>query len=90
METNSSLETPSEESICDLCAAMWSDLYDGDLTEEARAQLIYERHSTITEEFYLAVWGRLDAPFRAAWKKYIDQERALRRSVQRDQRRQGR
>lgn len=81
---------PTEEEICDLCTAMWSDLYDGDLTEEARAQLIYERHSTITEEFYLAVWGRLDSKFRAAWKAYVAQERALRRSVQRDQRREGR
>ena len=83
------MDTPSEEEICDLCACMWSDLYDGDLTEEARAELIYERHSTITEEFYLAVWGRLDAPFRGAWKKYIDQANAIRRTCERDTDRAG-
>jgi hypothetical protein len=83
------VDTPSEEEICDLCAAMWSDLYSGDLTEEARAATVYERHSTITEELYLAVWGRLDSKFRAAWKAYVAQERALQRSCFRDTDRQG-
>ena len=84
------MDTPSEEEICDCIATMWLALYDGDLTEDERSKCIHDCHAGIGEFLYLAVWSRLDSKFRAAWKAYVFQERALRRQVLRDERRQGR
>lgn len=81
---------PSEEDICDCCAAMFDALNGGDLDEQQRAAIVYTVHTGIGEFLYLAVWERLDAPFRAAWKANIDAYRAVQRAVLRDCRRAGR
>jgi poly-beta-hydroxyalkanoate depolymerase len=81
---------PSEEEVHDCIASMYLALMEGDLEESDRANTVYACHLDLTEELYLAVWEKLDAPFRRAWKAYVDQERAVRRTVQRDCGRSGR
>ena len=80
---------PTEEEIHDCLADMWDALYGGDLDESERAKCVYECHLGICEELYLAVWERLDAPFRSAWKAYVAQRLVVLRACERDTDRQG-
>lgn len=68
---------------------MHDALWLGDLTEDERARTVYECHLGIEQELYLRCWESLDSRFRSAWRAYIEQERAIRGTVQRDCRRQG-
>jgi hypothetical protein len=86
---SSTTTSHSEEEIYDCTAQMWIALYEGDLSEEEKAKAVYEVHEMLLREhderLYLAVWERLDAPFRSAWKQYsrlgrIDREQSNRRA----------
>jgi hypothetical protein len=61
---------PSEEEIYEWCAAMY-------LAVDESYEQVYLVHSYLVRdpEVYLAVWERLEAPFRAFWKGCLDDRR---------------
>ena len=58
---------PSDEELHECIAQML-------LAMEGSYQDIWECHCYLVAEeaLYLAVWEKLDAPFRARWKSYLD------------------
>lgn len=64
----------SERDINDFLAAIHQTLYIEDFTEEECCDAVYVIHLALAQDegLYLALWARLDAPTRRAFKGYVD------------------
>ena len=68
---------PTDEEITECAACMFSLLYLHDVSDEERAEAIYQHHESLSEGLYLEVWTRLDSRMRAGWKYYVNEARRI-------------
>ena len=66
---------PTDEEITECAACMFSLLYLHDVSDEERAEAVYQHHESLSEELYLLVWERLDSRMRAGWKALVNEAR---------------